>query len=61
MTVLPNPIQLSIEEGKEVIDLIQHRCLPDAKFRSQALLKRVESLVYWAEEGGKPDEIPAEE
>ena len=54
-------INLTIAEGKEVIDLIKNRCLPDAKERSQGLLKNLESQVYYAEEGGKPDEIPAEE
>jgi len=54
-------INLTIAEGKEVIDLIKNRCLPDARERSQGLLKNLESQVYYAEEGGKPDEIPAEE
>mgnify|MGYP006407555135 CR=1 FL=1 len=54
-------IKLTVNEAKEVIDLIDNRCLPDAKERSLKLLKNLETQVYWVEEGGKPDEIPAEE
>ena len=50
------PIHLTIHECKQVIELIEQRCLPDVSV--QFLLHNLRSLLYYAEEGGKPDEIP---